>query len=346
MAMLENRRIVVVCGRRAAGVAARLAGLLTASLLAGGCSILPFGHHGHRVDARAMRPLLHEVGENAEPECLAEAPPTPEQMLEAASAAPVQQDEPTTNCKACGCNAAIVGATAKATRPGPVAAPPPVLMEGGTAVGFVPAAATSGAEEALQRLMDGNKRFVEGEAENIYRSPQRPGDGAAAAAGRRAPAAMVLACSDWAIQPESAFDAQPGELFVVRVAGNGADAAVVDSAKYAIQHYDVPLIVVLGHEECGAIGGADDAATTASSAVSVDADGAPEAVASRVKAHPGVHDNIDAVVARLRHADPELSARVASGQLKIVGACYDETNGQIALEPESPVVQVTALPRD
>lgn len=338
--MLENRHIKRV--RRAARMITRVAGLMTATVLAGGCSLLPFGGGGGgRPEARAFRPQLHEARPNPQPDCIAEVTPAEIAVdAPAESLAPAQAREP--GCTECACKSAVDSTTA--LRPN---APPPVLTEGGDVIGFVPATVPA-ADEALQRLMDGNKRFVEGEPENVYRLPQRPGE-----TTRRQPAAMVLACSDWSIQPESAFDAKSGELFVVRVAGNVADAAVVDSARYAVRQYDVPLIVVLGHEACGAVGAGADAEVEAvegrTAGHALDADGAPDPGIGAADAERAVHANVDEVVAHLRRADPLLSARIASGQLKIVGACYDETNGQIALEPETlpaSEIQITATPRE
>jgi carbonic anhydrase len=354
--MLEDRHVVRV--GRAVRLMTRVAGLLTASVLAGGCSLLPFGG-GAKHEQHALRPQLHEAKPNAQPDCIAEVTPTDVADIadDVADAPGVSEPAATADasdapgqapgCTTCACKPADTSATAKASiRPN---APPPALIEGSGAIGFVPATAPA-AEEALQRLMDGNKRFVEGEAENVYRLAQRPGGDARR---QRAPGAMVLACADWSIQPESAFDARAGELFVVRVVGNVADAAVVDSARYAVEQYDVPLIVVLGHEECAAAGAGRkgdlevEAVEGRTAAHALDADGAPEGEpAAASEAVRAVHANVEEVVAHLRRADPVLSARIASGELKIVGACYDERNGQIALEPEMPPTEVTATPRE
>src|SRR5688572_20363851 len=108
------------------------------------------------------------------------------------------------------------------------------------------------ADEALQRLIDGNERFLRGEArlagllrENL----------AELARGQR-PFATILGCSDSRVPPEGVFDAGLGELFVVRVAGNVLSPEVAGSLQYAGSYLHTPLFVVLGHEGCGAVSAA------------------------------------------------------------------------------------------
>jgi carbonic anhydrase len=302
---------------RAATLMTKLAGLITVSALASGCSLLPFGRTSR--EPAAMMPELHEVKSKAEPDCLAETD-------------------------------VAIGKPAVTTTP-------VVQVD-------LNAPADPG-EAELQRLMDGNKRFVEGEAENAYQWPQRPGEERTG----RAPVAMVVACSDWQILPESAFDARAGELFVVRIAGNAAvDEAVIESAKFAIQQYDIPLILVLGHEGCTAIkasltiehdavegraasatiphdsGEADDHANDAARG---NADATAGDAPDPLHLDGAVHANVDEMVNRLRQADPARRGRVTAGQLTVVGAYYDETNGQITLEAApSAEEQFVATPRD
>lgn len=120
-------------------------------------------------------------------------------------------------------------------------------------VGF--AWASSGAPvmsagDALQKLMDGNKHYVENKL------------GACAATDTAArqklaksqhPYAIILTCSDSRVPPELIFDKSLGEIFVVRVAGNVADPIIIGSIEYAAEHLGSPLIMVLGHERCGAV---------------------------------------------------------------------------------------------
>ncbi len=111
------------------------------------------------------------------------------------------------------------------------------------------------AKEALQRLVAGNKRFVaeepmHGRTSKEYRQEL---------AGGQRPIAAILGCSDSRVIPEMAFDQGLGDLFVVRVAGNVVAADVLGSLQYAGWHLKVPLLVVMGHQSCGAVAAALEA---------------------------------------------------------------------------------------
>ncbi len=104
-------------------------------------------------------------------------------------------------------------------------------------------------EQAWQRLKDGNARFAADR-------PERPDLGAQKRrllAGGQRPFAVVLTCADSRVPPELVFNQGLGDLFVLRVAGNLSEPFVVGSIEYAVEHLHVPLIVVLGHEKCGAV---------------------------------------------------------------------------------------------
>lgn len=131
------------------------------------------------------------------------------------------------------------------------------------------------ATEALQRLREGNHRFVEN------RATHPRGDGARRdelVSGQK-PYCIVLGCADSRVAPELVFDEGLGDLFVVRVAGNFADDAVLGSIEYAVAHLGVNLVVVLGHQSCGAVNAA---------LANVDAEG------------PVTHDHIDALINAIR----------------------------------------------
>ncbi|HYV39394.1 MAG TPA: carbonic anhydrase, partial [Gemmataceae bacterium] len=108
------------------------------------------------------------------------------------------------------------------------------------------------ADEALERLLAGNERFLRGETRS-----QRPMRETLAdlAKGQR-PFATILGCSDSRVPPEWIFDVGLGELFVVRVAGNVLSPEIAGSLQYAGAHLQTPLFMVLGHEHCGAVGAA------------------------------------------------------------------------------------------
>src|SRR5215471_14830445 len=105
------------------------------------------------------------------------------------------------------------------------------------------------ADQALRKLIEGNRRFLRGEA----RFPTVQKQILAALAREQRPYATILGCSDSRVPPELLFDATFGELFVIRVAGNTLSAEVAGSMQYAGLHLQTPLFVVLGHEGCGAV---------------------------------------------------------------------------------------------
>src|SRR6188508_539202 len=111
------------------------------------------------------------------------------------------------------------------------------------------------ADEALARLIEGNQRFLRGEAR---RSAFRRETLSELAKAQR-PYATVLGCSDSRVPPEWIFDAGLGELFVIRVAGNVLSPEVAGSLQYAGSYLQTPLFVVLGHTSCGAVAAAVDA---------------------------------------------------------------------------------------
>jgi carbonic anhydrase len=105
------------------------------------------------------------------------------------------------------------------------------------------------AHQALQRLIDGNERFLRGEA----RFPTVCKETLANLAKGQRPYATILGCSDSRVPPELIFDANFGDLFIVRVAGNVVSSEVMGSLQYAGSHLHTPVFVVLGHEGCGAV---------------------------------------------------------------------------------------------
>jgi carbonic anhydrase len=191
------------------------------------------------------------------------------------------------------------------------------------------------ADEALKRLVDGNERFVRGEA----RFPTVQKEILANLAKAQHPYATILGCSDSRVPPELLFDAGFGELFIVRVAGNVVSPEVMGTLQYAGMHLQTSLFVVLGHERCGAV----DAALAAKAP---DAAEAPSRIAALLSTIvPGLQD-VDpslphdaaltaAVEANVRwsmrqlHDTPEVEARVQEGVMKLVGAVYELTTGRV-----------------
>ncbi len=119
-----------------------------------------------------------------------------------------------------------------------------------TALAAAPAGPSLSADEALKMLKDGNARFVEGKATHPHQDAARR---ALTAGQGQHPVATVLSCSDSRAPVELLFDQGIGDLFVVRVAGNVAATDEIGSMEYAVDHLNTPVVVVLGHSQCGAV---------------------------------------------------------------------------------------------
>ena len=105
------------------------------------------------------------------------------------------------------------------------------------------------ADQALAALTEGNRRFAEGRVLHAHQAA----DWRSHLIGGQQPFAVIVACSDSRVPPELVFDQGLGDLFVIRVAGNIIDANVIGSIGYAVRHLKTPLVVVMGHEGCGAV---------------------------------------------------------------------------------------------
>jgi carbonic anhydrase len=187
------------------------------------------------------------------------------------------------------------------------------------------------ADEAIQRLTDGNQRFVEGKATHDH---QQAGRRVEVAKGQK-PFAIIVACSDSRVGPEIVFDQGLGDIFVVRTAGNVADEVGLGSIEYAAEHFGTTLVVVLGHSRCGAVSAAVSGGEFHGHVRAI-VDAIKPAV-EKVKDQPGnplenaMRANVRDVVKRLESAEPILPDRIKSGRLKIVGACYDLDSGRVKL---------------
>lgn len=211
-----------------------------------------------------------------------------------------------------------------------------IVLSGLSALSFF-AFAESGAhvsaEDALARLMSGNARFSSGAMRHGDQSPGRRHE---VASGQK-PYAVILGCADSRVAPEIIFDEGLGDLFVVRVAGNTIDAAGMGSIEYAVEHLGAKLVIVLGHEKCGAV----DAAVKGGEA--------PGHIGTLIHAlRPAMKvgklqtgDAVENVVRanaqltrdHLRHARPILRKLAESGDVRILAAKYHLETGQVEILP-------------
>ena len=190
-----------------------------------------------------------------------------------------------------------------------------------------------GADEALSRLLNGDKRFVAGKSEEPT--------GAALVERRHAlakdqkPFAVILGCSDSRVPPELIFDVTLGDIFVVRTAGEVVDAIVLGSLEYAIEHLGTKLIVVLGHERCGAVTAAVSGATDTGDIPDVLKAISPAVEETKGQSGDAIENAVRAnardIAKRLQSSGPIIAPRVQSGEVKIVAAYYSLDTGQVEL---------------
>ena len=191
-------------------------------------------------------------------------------------------------------------------------------------------------DQALERLMAGNARYVAGKTVPINFATTRQ-----ALAGGQNPYACLVSCADSRIGPEFCFDEGRGDLFVTRVAGNFVNTDILASLEYGTAVLGAPLIMVLGHTSCGAIGAAVQAYTENASFpghIQALTTALAPAVRQAAKSAKGdalvaaaTKDNVRLNVKMLTESNPIISDRVAKGKLKIVGGIYDLVTGQVDL---------------
>jgi carbonic anhydrase len=197
-------------------------------------------------------------------------------------------------------------------------------------------------DQALDRLRQGNQRHLRGEAiqHHLTNAERR-----AALAEAQRPFCVLVGCSDSRVPPEVLFGCGLGELFIVRNAGNVVDLAAMGSIEYGVVVLGAPLVVVLGHERCGAVQAAvnvveQDAAYPGSIGQMIE----PIIPAVLRARREGEHDlldrsvrhNVHRIVDRLRHTEQLLLEPQQQGRLKIVGARYDLDDGSVEFFDAQP----------
>jgi carbonic anhydrase len=178
-------------------------------------------------------------------------------------------------------------------------------------------------KDALQRLLDGNQRFVKDNSIGPNRNQERR----AATAAQQKPFAIIMGCSDSRVPPELAFDQGIGDIFVVRVAGNVVSAIELDSVEFSAIHNNSSIVIVLGHENCGAV-----------NAVLTNNTQDIESVAALIK--PAVDKNhtlVSAIEANVRNGvtrikqSPPIAKLMKEGKIDVVGGYYDLSSGAVRI---------------
>lgn len=187
------------------------------------------------------------------------------------------------------------------------------------------------ADLALQKLMEGNKRYVD--FKRAY--PDQDQVRLKVVAQAQHPFAVVLGCADSRVSPELLFDQGLGDLFVIRVAGNILDDGTLASMEFATAELGVPLVMVLGHERCGAV-----KATLEGGKIPGHISRLVEAIKPALevaKNQPGdkldnaVRANIRMVVGQIKSSTPILADLAKKGKIKVVGGRYDLDTGAVEM---------------
>jgi carbonic anhydrase len=188
---------------------------------------------------------------------------------------------------------------------------------------------------AWKALKEGNERFVAGKPKHPSQSVEHR---ASLAAGQQ-PIAVILGCSDSRVAAELIFDQGLGDVFVVRTAGQALDSAVLGSIEYAVAVLNVPLIVILGHDSCGAvkaaIGAVDDGAIPGGYVRDVVERVAPSILLGRRDGLKRVDEfeerHVKETVAQLQTRSTAIAERLEAGTLAIAGTTYHLAEGRAVL---------------
>jgi carbonic anhydrase len=211
-----------------------------------------------------------------------------------------------------------------------------LIIAGVTAWSQQPASVVA-ADQALSKLMEGNKRYSRGKElhpdETLARRRELE-------QGQH-PFAVILSCADSRVPPELIFDQGLGDLFVIRVAGNIAADDDLGSFEYAVEHLHTRLIVVLGHENCGAVSAAVEGANASGHLQSLLSAIQPSVEETRDlpgnKVHNCVLANARRMARQIRESEPVLKELIQKENVKVVAADYALDSGVVTLlEPAHP----------
>jgi carbonic anhydrase len=206
-----------------------------------------------------------------------------------------------------------------------------LVVCGGTIAPAQEAGSALTPDAALTRLLEGNQRYTR----NKERHPDQSSARRKELAEGQHPFAVILGCADSRVPPELLFDQGLGDLFVIRVAGNIVDDAILGSIEYAVQHLGTKLIVVLGHEKCGAVSaaveGGDAAGHLKALVAAIQPSVSATAKDSGDRIHNCVIENARRVARQLRQSEPVIKPAAERNELKIVAADYALDTGKVTL---------------
>lgn len=185
-------------------------------------------------------------------------------------------------------------------------------------------------DDAIRRLSEGNRRFASSKPTRPNQTAERRAE--VSEKGQK-PFAVIIGCSDSRIPPEILFDQGIGDLFVIRVAGNIVDDVILGSIEYAVDHLNVPLVVVLGHGKCGAVTATVQGGETPGHIGSIAAKIAPAVEIARKLTGDltdnAIRANMELVVNAIRTAEPIMTKALEEGKTRVIGAYYDIDSGEV-----------------
>ncbi len=202
-------------------------------------------------------------------------------------------------------------------------------------------------DQAINRLKLGNKRFVSGKSEHPHADARRLALAGTEDQGDHA-YATVITCSDSRVPVEMIFDAGVMDIFVIRVAGNVCDTDEIGSIEYGLAHVNTPVLVVLGHTQCGAVTAVTKAVQGKGHALERNipplVDNIEPAVQKTIALFPdaptdriismAIEENIWTGIHDLFMESPAVRDLVKAGKAKVVGAIYDVATGKVSWLPE------------
>jgi carbonic anhydrase len=189
--------------------------------------------------------------------------------------------------------------------------------------------------EAISKLKEGNSRYTSGNLQHPGQTTERRTE----LAKTQHPFASIVSCSDSRVPPEIVFDQGLGDLFIVRVAGNVINDEGLGSIEYSVDHLGARLILVLGHQRCGAVDAARETI-----AAKGKAPGHIQSLVTAIKPaveatakddlETTIKANVKNVVKALRSSTPILKAEVDSGKIQVIGGYYSLDTGAVTILDE------------
>ena len=183
--------------------------------------------------------------------------------------------------------------------------------------------------EALKVLLSGNKRFLSGKLEH----PNHCEESRKGLVSGQDPIAVVLACADARVPPVDIFDQGLGDLFILRVAGNIINDHILGSIEYAVSHLHTPLVMVMGHSSCGAVGAVAQGVKLGGHIASLTP--SIEAALKKAKGQEGHWTNNAAkelaktTAKKIEESEPIVADLVKEGKVLVVATYYDLATGEV-----------------